>query len=110
MVRLASLVGACNGRAVVGAGLDLLVPCVLREFSLWTISFCVLNCLSVFGQYGTVAWDSIGDFPSLLGGVVQIVGWCLGRCSVVGCTSGWLTSVLGDCSPSWWLDPVLGLL
>ena len=45
-----SVVGVGDVRFIFGAGLDLLVPCVLCGFSLWTVSFCLLNCLSVFGR------------------------------------------------------------
>ena len=36
--------------SLFGAGLDLLVSCVFRGFSIWKVSFRFLNCLSVFGQ------------------------------------------------------------
>ena len=40
IVGVASAVVAGNDRSIFGAGLDLLVPCVLRGFSLWTVGFC----------------------------------------------------------------------
>ena len=54
VVGLASAVGASVVRSF-GAGLDLLVPCVLCGFSLWTVSFRFLNCFAVIGWYDAVA-------------------------------------------------------
>ena len=45
-----SVVGVGDVRFIFGAGLDLLVPCVLCGFSLWTVSFRFLSCLSAFGR------------------------------------------------------------
>ena len=48
VVGVASAVGTGDVRSIFGAGLDLLVPCVLRGFSLWTVISHFLNFLSVF--------------------------------------------------------------
>ena len=50
VVGVISAVVAGDVRSIFGAGLDVLGPCVLQRFSLWTVIFLFLSCLSVFGR------------------------------------------------------------